>query len=123
MGKETFEWGVVKENFETFDIDLTLHAKSKLMNFIFEQSKNVMLRKRNINILTAKLDEIKEFDVIPQYLKMIESRVGVFMNTIKREMSEEGYLIYRYSIKSAKFKRNDENWDIYINLEGKYKKK
>jgi hypothetical protein len=105
------------ETSSTFILSLEMKSPNKMFNYIFEQAKNKMFVNKNINY-----NDVREFSVPVQYLKYVKTFVYKSVNNVFKDVEKDNIRCLNYEVKSALFKRFDNDyWKIIIIIGGMYK--
>jgi hypothetical protein len=105
------------ETSSTFILSLEMKSPNKMFNYIFEQAKNKMFVNKNINY-----NDVREFSVPVQYLKYVKTFVYESVKNVFKDVEKDNIRCLNYEVKSALFKRFDNDyWKIIIIIGGMYK--
>lgn len=107
-------------NAANYELTIILPAKNKLISNLFYKAQQKLLRKKNIQV-PDKLDEITEFAVPPQYFNLIQTFIGPIFKPVQDKIRADKIELMTHRVTNAFFKKKDsEEWDILIYLEGNY---
>lgn len=123
MAKENnIDYHIKCVTYEDYIIKFSLHTKDATINKIFQKAKIKLARTKNIKI-TADPSGIEQFDIPPQYFKLLSVALRKQLKYVFNEAKEDGINIINTFVDHAKFKRNKENpslWDIEVQYKGNY---
>jgi len=119
MKKDKYEWNIKCTTPSDYELTLTLHTTNRLLKYIFQQSKTKLSRSKQIRFKGSP-DELTEFDIHPNYLKLIKTNINPILKKETKNFKKDGIQLLTYEVISCKFIKNGEKWDIKVYIEGVY---
>jgi len=107
-----------------FEILLTYHGDSNILNVVFKQVANLLKHKDGFrSIDQAKPEVVQRFDVPPEYLPRVGVAVSKNVRDVAREVAKDGITIIRHSVTGATFYNEDNETKIEVRVGGQYGRK
>lgn len=119
--REVFDYDFIATSHSDYDMQVECNIKNRTFSYLYEKSVAVLKKKQNITV-KGNPDDIKEFDIIPQYYNMLLTAYNTIIRKIEKQLKEDGIHLKQIYVKKATFKK-EKNWRVKTIFTGLYIKK
>lgn len=102
----------------TFKIEFKMYSDKKLFNYVFNQSKEKLMKEHKLHI--DKQTEPDKIDIPERFFNLLKTILKKRIKQVSKEIKKDKIEILSILVKSAIFVKEKEKWLIKITLEGDY---
>lgn len=104
---------------DNFEIGLDMSVEGKLMLMVFNKAKRKLARTKNLRV-KGDPDSIQEFKAPQQYINVINTNIRPIISRISKEVASDGIVIMSWRTTDAKFIKDNDKWNIHVDIGGMY---
>jgi len=118
-----FNYEIEQLNNYYLEVKIDTSCDSRLLNMIFRKSMP-KLKKKGISLGEDQTpDRIGSFEVIPQFLKVMQRIIKPFMDEVANQTFNDGIIITNYNLRKSYFLKGVKTWRIYFEIEAEFRRK